>query len=92
MCALQLLCFVSNILLVHFVARTGHVVTRLGVQSSRMSVPTAIVDMQVESAPTHKDVVPAVEHITFELTATALDTMLDGLGKIRDQLTSVSGQ
>jgi len=33
---------------------------------------------------------PGQRHIAFELSKETLETMLDGLGKIRDQLDSIT--
>lgn len=57
---------------------------------SRMTVPSVIVEMKVQKQPTQKGVMPGVEDIQFELSKEALGTMLDGLGKIRDQLGSLN--
>eukprot|EP01137_Pigoraptor_chileana_P006589 Opistho-2@3278 len=57
---------------------------------SRMSQPTVLVQMKVREVPTRTDGVPAVKAVNFELNKETLDTMLDGLGKIRDQLSSVA--
>lgn len=37
-----------------------------------------------------QNAMPAVRRLNVELTKEKLDTMLDGLGKIRDQLSSVA--
>ncbi|XP_078112462.1 COMM domain-containing protein 9 [Sander vitreus] len=50
---------------------------------SRMSVPTCLVQLTME------DPYPAV---TVELSRESLDTILDGLGRIRDQLSVVAGK
>ncbi|KAK1887938.1 COMM domain containing protein 9 [Dissostichus eleginoides] len=51
---------------------------------SRMSVPTCLVQLQ--------DPCQAVSTTTVELSRASLDTMLDGLGRIRDQLSVVAGK
>ena len=56
---------------------------------SRMSVPTVLVGMKVQDVPTRVDLVPDVKDVQFELSKEALQTMLDGLNKIRDQLSAV---
>jgi len=33
---------------------------------------------------------PGIRHVNFELTKETLETMLDGLGKIKDQLSSIA--
>jgi COMM domain containing 9 len=55
-------------------------------QVVRMSIPSVLVELQVEQTPTRLDAPPQVEKIPFELSPSALETMLDGLGRIRDQL------
>lgn len=51
-----------------------------------MSIPSVLVELQVEQTPTRLDLPPQVDTIPFELSPSALETMLDGLGRIRDQL------
>ncbi|XP_063052856.1 COMM domain-containing protein 9 [Engraulis encrasicolus] len=58
---------------------------------SRMAVPTCLVQMKVEDyagAVGEESVSP----VTMELSKETLDTMLDGLGRIRDQLAAVAGK
>ena len=45
---------------------------------------------QVQDMPTQAQQMPAVRSINVEFSRETLETMLDGLGKIRDQLSSVS--
>jgi COMM domain containing 9 len=52
-------------------------------QISRMAVPTVLVELQVQEGTSGRKV-------QFELTQEALQAMLDGLGKIRDQLNAVN--
>lgn len=56
---------------------------------SRMSVPTCLVQFKMDDASAGGDSVSAV---TVELSRESLDTMLDGLGRIRDQLSVVAGK
>ena len=58
---------------------------------SRMSVPTVLVDLKILDQPSSVDTVPSARHVEFELSKEALQTMLDGLGRIRDQLGAVAG-
>jgi hypothetical protein len=44
---------------------------------------------QVQDIPTQVGVVPDVKNVQFELSKEALQTMLDGLNKIRDQLGAI---
>lgn len=56
---------------------------------SRMAVPTAIVEVKLQQPPTQAGVMPDTRDVQFELSKESLATMLDGLGKIRDQLGSM---
>jgi len=56
----------------------------------RMAVPAVLVDLKVRAQPTTRGVVPPVENVSFELSKEALDTMVEGLGRIRDQLSSIN--
>lgn len=51
---------------------------------------SCIVVFKVQENAAEKDAMPTVRRLNVELTKEKLDTMLDGLGKIRDQLSSVS--
>ncbi|XP_064602097.1 COMM domain-containing protein 9-like [Liolophura sinensis] len=57
---------------------------------AQMSVPTCILQLQVQENPTQVGSVPPLTSTNVELSKETLDTMLDGLGKIRDQLSSVA--
>ncbi|XP_069132244.1 COMM domain-containing protein 9-like [Argopecten irradians] len=57
---------------------------------TRMSVPTCVLQMKVQENATEVDQIAEVEHVNVELSKETLDTMLDGLSKIRDQLSSVA--
>lgn len=56
---------------------------------SRMSVPTCLVQFKMEDPSAGGQSVSAV---TVELGRESLDTILDGLGRIRDQLSVVAGK
>jgi len=56
---------------------------------SRMQVPTVLVEMKLQDMPSKQGIMPPVRNVQFELSKETLATMLDGLGKIRDQLGSV---
>ncbi|XP_041651762.1 COMM domain-containing protein 9 [Cheilinus undulatus] len=56
---------------------------------SRMAVPTCLVQLKIEDPSAGGDSVSAV---TVELSRESLDTILDGLGRIRDQLSVVAGK
>jgi hypothetical protein len=57
---------------------------------TRMAVPTCLVELQVQGCPERRGELPAVRHLAFEMNREALGAMLDGLGKIRDQLSQVA--
>ncbi|XP_052798413.1 COMM domain-containing protein 9-like isoform X3 [Mya arenaria] len=59
---------------------------------ARMSVPTCILQMKVQENPLRVDQVADVSTVNVELSKETLDTMLDGLSKIRDQLSSVANR
>lgn len=46
--------------------------------------------MQVQDTPEHGDKMAGVRNLNVEFSREALETMLDGLGKIRKQLSSVA--
>ncbi|XP_068595630.1 COMM domain-containing protein 9 [Brachionichthys hirsutus] len=56
---------------------------------SRMSVPTCLVHLKVEDPSEGSE---SVSTVTVELRQESLDTILDGLGRIRDQLSVVAGK
>ncbi|XP_026166653.1 COMM domain-containing protein 9 [Mastacembelus armatus] len=58
---------------------------------SRMSVPTCLVQFKVED-PCPSAGGESVSPVTVELSRESLDTILDGLGRIRDQLSVVAGK
>ena len=58
-------------------------------QVGRMAVPTVLVDLKTRQQPVSKDAVPGTETVSFELSKEALDTMVDGLSRIRDQLGNI---
>ncbi|RYH30589.1 hypothetical protein EON65_04725 [archaeon] len=51
-----------------------------------MQIPSIIMSLNVESTPTFSGHMSKVETIDVEMSREALETMIDGLGKIRDQL------
>lgn len=61
-------------------------------ERGRMSVPTVLVQLQVEKSPSRVDEETQHENVTFELDRATLETMLEGLGRIRDQLNTISTQ
>ncbi|KAF7656764.1 hypothetical protein LDENG_00036480, partial [Lucifuga dentata] len=58
---------------------------------SRMAVPTCLVQLKMEDSCTSTGS-ESVSTVTVELSRESLDTILDGLGRIRDQLSVVAGK
>uniref|UniRef100_A0A452US94 COMM domain containing 9 n=1 Tax=Ursus maritimus TaxID=29073 RepID=A0A452US94_URSMA len=59
---------------------------------SRMAVPTCLLRMKIQEDPSLCGDKPSVSAVTVELSKETLDTMLDGLGRIRDQLSAVANK
>uniref|UniRef100_A0A8C5K478 COMM domain-containing protein n=1 Tax=Jaculus jaculus TaxID=51337 RepID=A0A8C5K478_JACJA len=59
---------------------------------SRMAVPTCLLQMKIQEDPSLCGDKPSVSAVTVELSKETLDTMLDGLGRIRDQLSAVASK
>jgi hypothetical protein len=55
-----------------------------------MSVPSILVNLKIADQPQRRRDAPDGGHVEFELSREALQTMLDGLGRIKDQLGSVA--
>ena len=53
---------------------------------SSMNLPTVRMQLKLEAQPSQSAVMPSVSNVEFELSSEALGTMLDGLGKIKEQL------
>ncbi|KAJ5071985.1 comm domain-containing protein [Anaeramoeba ignava] len=58
-------------------------------KSSHSSIPTILLELKIQDPPTKTDLMPNVRTIHVELTRESLGAVLDGLGKINEQLTSV---
>ncbi|XP_069594763.1 COMM domain-containing protein 9 isoform X1 [Ranitomeya imitator] len=59
---------------------------------TRMAVPTCLLKMKIQEDPGLCGLEPATSSLTMELSKETLDTMLDGLGRIRDQLSAVANK
>ncbi len=57
----------------------------------RMSLPVCIVQLNVGGTTTRTDEIAQDRSVAFEVNRDTLETMLDGLNKIRDQLAAVAG-
>ncbi|XP_014448566.1 COMM domain-containing protein 9 isoform X2 [Tupaia chinensis] len=58
----------------------------------RMAVPTCLLQVKIQEDPRLCGDKPSVSAVTMELSKETLDTMLDGLGRIRDQLSAVASK
>uniref|UniRef100_A0A4W3HQW5 COMM domain containing 9 n=1 Tax=Callorhinchus milii TaxID=7868 RepID=A0A4W3HQW5_CALMI len=83
----------SQISLPHLVAMDWRVDIKASSDTvSRMAVPTCLLQMKIQDdAGPHRDG-PAISTVSVELSKETLDTMLDGLGRIRDQLSAVASK
>ncbi|KAG2462821.1 COMD9 protein, partial [Polypterus senegalus] len=59
---------------------------------SRMAMPTCLVQIKVQDDPGLCQSKPVESTVMVELSKETLETMLDGLGKIRDQLSTVANK
>ncbi|XP_012930433.1 COMM domain-containing protein 9 isoform X1 [Heterocephalus glaber] len=59
---------------------------------SRMAIPTCLLQMKIQEDPSLCGDKPSISAVTVELSKETLDTMLDGLGRIRDQLSAVANK
>lgn len=59
---------------------------------TRMSVPTALVQMRIEEIPTSVDALAQPRDVVFEASKDTIETMLDGMGKILEQMDSVTNR
>jgi len=57
---------------------------------TRMSVPTALVQMKIQDLPTSVNEMATLQSVTFEVTKDTIETMLDGMGKILEQMDSIN--
>lgn len=55
-----------------------------------MQIPAVLMTLKVENTPSQALKMPETTQLQFELSREALGTMIDGLGKIRDQLASMN--
>jgi hypothetical protein len=54
-----------------------------------MQKPNVIVALNIEDQPTSSGQLPSTRTVEFEMNREALETVIDGLGKIRDQLSKM---
>lgn len=66
---------------------------RLGLwEEGRLSDIWAMFSFQIQEDPSLCGDKPSISAVTVELSKETLDTMLDGLGRIRDQLSAVANK
>ncbi|CAH2325782.1 Hypothetical predicted protein [Pelobates cultripes] len=58
----------------------------------RMAIPTCLLQMKIQEDAELCGLNPATSTLTMELSKETLDTMLEGLGRIRDQLSAVANK
>ena len=54
-----------------------------------MNAPSVLLSMTVENEPTTIKHIPDSHTISFEVSPESLETIIEGLGKIRDQLSQI---
>ncbi|KAM6308257.1 COMM domain-containing protein 9 [Aegotheles albertisi] len=59
---------------------------------SRMAVPTCLLQLKIQEDVALCGDSPVVSALTLELSKETLDTLLEGLGRIRDQLSAVANK
>ncbi|XP_048463250.1 COMM domain-containing protein 9 [Rhincodon typus] len=59
---------------------------------NRMAVPTCLLQMKIQDDVSACQGGPIISTVSLELSKEKLDTMLDGLGRIRDQLSAVANK
>ncbi|XP_006014707.1 COMM domain-containing protein 9 [Alligator sinensis] len=59
---------------------------------SRMAVPTCLLQLKIQEDAALCGNNPMISAMTVELSKETLDTMLEGLGRIRDQLSAVANK
>uniref|UniRef100_UPI00398F3C89 COMM domain-containing protein 9 n=1 Tax=Pristiophorus japonicus TaxID=55135 RepID=UPI00398F3C89 len=59
---------------------------------NRMAVPTCLLQMKIQDDASVCRDGPIISTVSLELNKEKLDTMLDGLGRIRDQLSAVANK
>lgn len=54
-----------------------------------IEIPSVVLQLDIADIPMHVNQLPMQKKIHVELNKESLDTMLEGLGKIRDQLSAM---
>lgn len=58
-------------------------------QMTNVNSSSLLLSLEVQDAPTQKDVMPTTKTIKLELSNQEVQTLLDGMLKIRDQLSAI---
>uniref|UniRef100_A0A2K6Q9Z0 COMM domain containing 9 n=1 Tax=Rhinopithecus roxellana TaxID=61622 RepID=A0A2K6Q9Z0_RHIRO len=87
----------TKIILEHSLPRLVDLDWRVDIKTSsdsisRMAVPTCLLQMKIQEDPSLCGDKPSISAVTVELSKETLDTMLDGLGRIRDQLSAMASK
>ena len=56
---------------------------------NNMAVPVAMLNLKVREQPTRADEIPGIRTAQFEMSKETVQTVLTGLGNIRDQLSQM---
>ena len=64
-------------------------IKRSSSQVRNMMVPTVVLSLQIEDQPRHVNTLPSTTVLPIELNHGAVDTILEGLNKIKEQLNSM---
>ncbi|KFU89325.1 COMM domain-containing protein 9, partial [Chaetura pelagica] len=59
---------------------------------NKMAIPTCLLQLQIQEDDAICGNSPVVSALTVELSKETLDTMLEGLGRIREQLSSIANK
>mmetsp|Transcript_20719 Transcript_20719/g.26819 ORF Transcript_20719/g.26819 Transcript_20719/m.26819 type:complete len:84 (-) Transcript_20719:7-258(-) len=59
------------------------------VKTTSMGQPSVAVDLKVRDQPSRQGIQPETRLESFEMSPGVLEVMLEGFGRIRDQLTQV---
>jgi hypothetical protein len=57
--------------------------------ATNIHVPTVLIDMKLLNTPNKVDMMPDISNVQFEMSKPALNTLLNGLTKIEQQLSNL---
>ena len=64
-------------------------IKRSSSQVRNMMVPSVVISLQIEDQPLYTNELPNTSIIPVECTYSSLETMLEGLNKIKEQLNTM---